>query len=149
MTEALPEPKPGLVFRYRYLWKNDPVETSPKIRPVLAVAVERLPGDILRVVVVPISSQRPLPGDGVAIPEATKSRLRLTRDASWIVAAETNVFSWPGFDLEQTSDGKWAHGFVGEKLVDAVRKRLLGPPPAPQTERDDDSDDLSYRSAKP
>ncbi|MCA3264974.1 MAG: type II toxin-antitoxin system PemK/MazF family toxin [Azospirillum sp.] len=149
MTQPFPTPEPGLVFRYRYLWTADSVETSPKPRPVLAISVDRLADGNLRVVVAPISSRRPTPGAGIAIPAATNSRLRLDADESWIVASETNVFTWPGYDLEQTPDGKWSYGFVGQNFVSAAQSILLGPPPAPRTERDDVEDIDAYRSAKP
>lgn len=127
-----PEPRPGLVIHYRYLWRREALagrDEGAKDRPcalVLAVADE--PGR-RRAYVLPIIHSRPgAEGDGVEIPAVTKRRLGLDGDRSWIVVTEANVFEWPGPDLRVSPEGTPGsvfHGSLPPGLFRAVRDRFV------------------------
>lgn len=77
--------------------------------------------------VLPITHTPPLKDeDGVEIPQATKRRLGLDAEQSWIVTTELNRFTWPGPDLRPTAAGEYVYGYLPEKLMqlvlDQVRK---------------------------
>ena len=65
--------------------------------------------------------------DGIEIPAATKQRLRLDAQRSWIITTELNQFIWPGPDLRPTPSGEYLYGYLPEKLMrlvlDQVKKR--------------------------
>lgn len=100
---SFPEPHPGLVVRYAYLWKREQdqgFEDGAKIRPCAVVLSLRKAEGPPLVRVLPVTHSPP--GEGVSaveIPPATKARLGLDADRSWIVLSESNVFLWPGPDL--------------------------------------------------
>jgi PemK-like, MazF-like toxin of type II toxin-antitoxin system len=90
----LPDPFPGLVLHYSYLWHDEHrrgQEEGTKNRPcvvVLAVATED--GETV-VTVVPVTHASPRTlGEAVEIPAATKARLGLDDGRSRIVVNEIN-----------------------------------------------------------
>ena len=98
-----PAPKPGLVVRYSYLWQSEHAagrEEGVKDRPcAIILAVEDADGE-KTVYVLPITHTEPASvDDAVEIPQATKARLALDAERSWIVVNEGNRFVWPGPDL--------------------------------------------------
>lgn len=98
-----PDPQPGLVIRYAYLWRSQEElgrEEGAKDRPCAIVLATRRGGDTLMVVVAPITHVPPRdPLGGVEIPAAVKARLKLDAARSWIITTEVNVFGWPGPDV--------------------------------------------------
>jgi hypothetical protein len=125
---SLPDPAPGLVIRYDYLWADEHEagrEEGVKTRPwVIVVAIQRQGSERL-VTVVPIT-HTPHGRDAKPIPAATKKRLSLDDDASWIVCTEVNRFVWPGPDLRPLPQtGRWAYGFLPAGLFEQVRRALL------------------------
>jgi hypothetical protein len=100
---SFPEPYAGLVIRYSYLWKREydaGREEGMKERPcAIVMAVVDEEGD-KTVMVLPITHSPPgNPADAIEIPAATKNRLGLDSERSWIVTTEANEFNWPGPDL--------------------------------------------------
>jgi len=93
---ALLEPVPGLVIRYSYLWRAEygrGQEEGVKDRPcaVILVSVDD-EGDRV-VTVLPISRSAPADPDlAVELPAATKRRLGLDDERSWVVLTEANRF---------------------------------------------------------
>jgi hypothetical protein len=78
--------------------------------------------------VLPITHTPPLNDeDGIEIPAATKQRLRLDAQRSWIITTEFNQFIWPGPDLRPTHSGDYLYGYLPERLMrlvlDQVKKR--------------------------
>jgi hypothetical protein len=65
--------------------------------------------------------------DAIEIPPATKRRLDLDDDRSWIVAADLNRFIWPGVDLRPAAPGseRYAYGLLPANLYRDVRDRVL------------------------
>jgi hypothetical protein len=127
-----PTPRAGLVIRYSYLWQGEAAagrEEGVKDRPCAVVlALQAEDGDTM-VYVLPITHTAPLePDDAVEIPQATKRRLALDSERSWIVVSEGNNFVWPGPDLRPLP-GKGpesaAYGLLPGVILDAVRTRFL------------------------
>lgn len=128
---ALPEPSPGLVISYAYLWRDEArrgrVEGA-KTRPCVIVLSVQSQGERQVVTVAPITHTPPLqPDHAIAIPRVTKARLALDDRPSWIVASDLNRFVWPGVDLRPISRGstQFAYGLLPASLYREVRDRVL------------------------
>lgn len=127
-----PTPRAGLVIRYSYLWRSEAAagrEEGVKDRPCAVVlAVEGDGGDLL-VYVLPVTHSPPRDSDdAVELPPATKIRLGLDSDRSWIVISEGNSFVWPGPDLRRVPDKgaeSAAYGFLPPALFNLVKTRFL------------------------
>ncbi|HEY2356074.1 MAG TPA: growth inhibitor PemK [Phenylobacterium sp.] len=129
---ALPEPVPGLVVRYSYLWLREQLagaEEGRKDRPSAVVAAIRDRSGERRVLVLPITHSPPSADDGaIELPPAVKRRLGLDELRSWIVVSEYNEFLWPGPDLRRAhggDDSSVAYGMLPPALFAAVRQALL------------------------
>jgi hypothetical protein len=129
---ALPEPVPGLVIRYSYLWRREylqGLDEGQKDRPCAIVAAIRTDAGEHRVLVLPVTHSEPTP-DVVAleIPATVKRRLGLDELRSWIVISEYNEFVWPGPDLRRApgaDDTSVAYGMLPPGLFAIIRQRLL------------------------
>jgi hypothetical protein len=127
---TLPDPFPGLVLHYSYLWHDQHrqgLEEGTKNRPcvvVLAVACED--GDTV-VTVAPVTHAPPRgAGEGVEIPAITKRRLGLDDGRSWVVVSEINRFVWPGVDLRIVpGKGSFDYGVLPSGLFRQVRDGVL------------------------
>lgn len=125
----LPQPVPGLVIRYAYLWQAEHQrgqEEGVKDRPcavILVTAADDGQGGPV-VTVLPITHTPPShPALAVEIPSATKRRLGLDDERSWIVLTEANRFVWPGPDLRLTQSGDLssvAYGLLPRALFKEV-----------------------------
>ena len=128
-----PDPEPGLVVHYAYLWRREQEagrEEGTTDRPcavVLALAGED--SGRPRVVVVPITHSPPRsPEEAVELPAATKRRLGLDDERSWVVVSEANRFLWPGPDLRflpGRGPESAAYGVLPPDVFRAVRDRFL------------------------
>jgi hypothetical protein len=98
----LPEPWPGLVIRYDYLWTREAAagREQGKERPAcLVAAADSLASPVL-------SSFSRLPHSspdtdtvGVAIPAKVREALGLDDAPGWIIVSEHNVDEWPNAGL--------------------------------------------------
>ena len=129
---ALPTPVPGLVIRYAYLWRAEHLrglEEGLKDRPCAVVLVVEDEDGRPTVTVVPVTHSPPYnASDAIEIPPATKRRLGLDDDRSWIVVSEANVFGWPGPDIRPAVSGRFetvAYGMLPANLFREVRERFL------------------------
>lgn len=131
---ALPIPQPGLVIRYSYLWHAEHAqgqEEGSKDRPCAIVLSHREEHGETIVTVVPVTHTPPLPQDAaqtVEIPLATKRRLGLDDDPSWIIVSEVNRFVWPGPDLRSIArddPARFDYGFLPPALFEQVKQRLV------------------------
>lgn len=126
MASPIPDPKPGLVFRYDYLWSRDAASghDQGKDRPACLVVA----GDPLIapnfVVILPITHTPPS-GDTVAveIPAKVKAALLLDDARSWIIVSDFNVDQWPNGGLSPVPGGKgaWSYGFIPPGLFKQVK----------------------------
>lgn len=128
---AYPTPEPGLVIRYAFLWREAAArgqEEGEKDRPCAVVmTAANNQGDTI-VVVLPITHTPPKHADlAVEIPAATKRRLGLDEERSWIVVTDANRFIWPGPDLRPRVAGdaaSVAYGLLPAALFREVRDKL-------------------------
>lgn len=126
-----PAPAPSQVIRYSYLWKEEAQagrEEGVKDRPCAIVLVILKPGANPLVRVLPVTHAVPNDLDGaIEIPSATKSRLGLDSERSWIILDEANDFSWPGPDLRPTVNGEPGsilYGMLPPGFVSQLKGRL-------------------------
>lgn len=130
---ALPDPVPGLVIRYSYLWRDEKLrqrEEGSKDRPCLIVlAVQHDDGGMI-VTVAPVT--RRLPTDdphAIELQPDVKRRLGLDDDVpSWIVTNELNRFAWPGPDVRPIRAGsaaRFSYGLISRSLFLKVKAAVL------------------------
>ena len=130
---AFPEPVPGLVIRYSYLWRREHLEggdEGQKDRPCAIIAAIRTAIDgSPRVLVLPVThSPSAHPALAVEIPVSVKRRLGLDDARSWIIVSEWNEFVWPGPDLRRIDgpDGpSISYGMLPPGLFATVRDKFL------------------------
>ena len=122
----IPNPEPGLVISYSYLWHHEHRagrEEGQKDRPsVIVLAVEREADGAIIVTVLPITHSPPLdPASAIEIPIPVKRHLGLDDDRSWIVVAEGNEFLWPGYDLRRRPHSdRYDYGFLPPRFFNQV-----------------------------
>lgn len=127
----LPNPEPGLVVSYGYLWRDEyeqGQEEGTKNRPCAIVLTAHDEEGDITVTVVPVTHTPPAnPNDAVEIPAPTKRRLGLDNAPSWIVVSEINRFVWPGPDLRPVSRAepdRFDYGLLPPGLFRQVKERL-------------------------
>lgn len=128
----LPQPAPGLVTRYAYVWRREATqgrESGAKDRPcVIVLAVRKLAGQTF-VTVAPITHTKPeIEESGVRLPVEAQQRVGLDTEPAWVIISEVNSFIWPGPDLRPISPDKpdtFAYGFLPEDLLTLIRDRLV------------------------
>ena len=127
-----PEPVPGLVIRYSYLWAEEygsGREEGVKDRPCAIILVGTEDSGERMVTVLPVTHAPPSdPGLSVEIPQNTKRRLGLDDERSWVVLSEANRFVWPGPDLRPARPGdaaSVAYGQLPYALFETIRKKFI------------------------
>jgi hypothetical protein len=127
----IPNPEPGLVISYAYLWHREYQvgrEEGRKDRPsVIIVTVEREADGATLVTVLPITHSAPAdPASAVEIPLSVKRHLGLDDARSWIVVSEGNEFIWPGYDLRKLPhDDRYDYGFLPPRFFNQVRDAFI------------------------
>jgi hypothetical protein len=124
------EPKVGWVFRYSYLWHWQHLEgreEGDKDRPALVLAIVATQDDGTPVVrVLPITHSPPAdPGDAIEIPAATKRRLGLDDERSFIVLTESNRFVWPGPDVRPIGTETGYLGPLPPALFEEIKRQFV------------------------
>jgi hypothetical protein len=129
---ALPEPVPGLVIRYAYLWAEEHRrgrEEGVKDRPCAVVLIAADAEGEQWVTVLPVTHTPPTSSEfAVEIPAATKRRLGLDAERSWVVLSEANRFLWPGPDMRpaRQADAKSvAYGQLPYTLFEEIRRKFI------------------------
>ena len=127
----LPTPEPGLVICYAYLWRSDfeqGKEEGVKDRPCAIILTAHDEDDDTIVTVVPVTHTPPKHSEtAVEIPAATKARLGLDPERSWIIVSEINRFIWPGPDLRPISRSKpdrFEYGLLPPSLFRLIKEKL-------------------------
>lgn len=127
---ALPEPRPGLVIRYDYLWAREAAagRDQGKERPACVIAATDPSVEPRFVVIVPITHTAPT-GDtiGIEIPPKVRRAIGLDDAPCWVVVSEYNVDEWPNAGLAPVpgSPGVFAHGFIPPRLFASIKSRFL------------------------
>lgn len=124
------EIKVGHIFRYSYLWHWQHLEgreEGDKDRPCLVLALVTTLEDGTPVVrVLPITHTPPGRADeAIEIPPATKRRLGLDDERSWIVLSESNRFAWPGPDIRPVDSDSGYFGPLPPALFAEVKRRFV------------------------
>ncbi|ASQ15020.1 plasmid maintenance toxin (PemK-like) [Sinorhizobium meliloti] len=124
------EIKVGHVFRYSYLWHWQHLEgreEGDKDRPCLVLALVTTLEDGTPIVrVLPISHSPPVRADeAIEIPPATKRRLGLDDERSWILLSESNRFAWPGPDIRPVDSDSGYFGPLPPALFAEVKRRFV------------------------
>jgi len=129
---AFPEPKPGQVIRYSYLWKHEydkQQEEGIKDRPCAVIMVTKDDGAEKLVTVLPVTHTPPSdPNLAIEIPRQTKQRLGLDNERSWIVLSEANRFVWPGPDLRMAISGapsSVVYGYLPANFFNTVKSKFI------------------------
>lgn len=127
---ALPEPRPGLVIRYDYLWTREAAagRDQGKERPACLVAATDSASSPRFVVILPITHTPPAGGTvGLAIPAKVRETLGLDDEPSWIIVSEHKVDEWPNAGLAPLPGrpGVFSYGFVPPGLFARVKAEFL------------------------
>ncbi|MBB3160518.1 hypothetical protein HFO68_15210 [Rhizobium laguerreae] len=136
---SLPEPRPGLVVRYDYLWSREALagRDQGKDRPACLVAASDSLANPRYVVLLPITHTPPS-GEtvGIEIPPKVKQAIGLDDEPSWVIISEYNIDEWPNGGLSPVpgSGGILAYGFIPPGLFATIKARFLDLAKAKKTE---------------
>jgi hypothetical protein len=126
----LPEPRPGLVFRYDYLWSREAAagRDQGKERPACLIAA--LDSSIAPrfVVILPITHTPPdRETVGVEIPAKVRHAIGLDDAPSWVIVSDHNVDEWPNGGLAPVPGraGAFSYGFIPPRLFAQVKAKFL------------------------
>jgi len=127
---TLPEPRPGLIIRYDYLWTKEAAtgRDQGKERPACLVAAMDSASSPRLVVILPITHTRPnRTSIGVEIPARVREVLGLDDVPCWIIVSEHNVDEWPNGGLAPLPGrpGVFSYGFIPPGLFAQVKERFL------------------------
>ncbi len=128
---ALPDPVPGLVIQFSYLWRDEALrgrDEGRKDRSCVVVLSVRTEAGRRIVTVAPITHSPPAHAEtAIEISSDTKRRLGLDGERSWIVAADLNCFNWPGVDLRPVRRGSntFSHGLLPSATYRELRDRVM------------------------
>ena len=128
---AFPAAVPGLVIRYSYLWQAEHQrgqEEGVKNRPCAVILVTRNDEGGEMVTVLPITHSPPdNPALALEIPSATKTRLGLDSEKSWVILTEANRFAWPGPDLRPVGGNldSVAYGLLPQAFFNQMKERFV------------------------
>ena len=127
---ALPDPKPGLVVRYDYLWTHEAAagRDQGKTRPTCLIAATDPAVRPRYVVLLPITHTMPA-GDtaGIEIPARVRQALGLDDAPSWVILSEHNIDEWPTAGLSPLPGllDVFSYGFIPPGLFTQIKARFL------------------------
>jgi hypothetical protein len=127
---ALPEPKPGLVIRYDYLWSHEAAlgRDQGKDRPAGLVAATDQTVQPRFVVILPITNSIPT-GDvvGIEIPPRVRQAIGLDDAPCWVIVSEHNVDEWPNGGLQPVPGrpGVFSYGFIPPSLFAQIKAKFV------------------------
>jgi len=127
---AFPDPKPGLVLRYDYLWSHEAAagRDQGKDRPICLDAASDSLTKPRFVVLLPITHSPPDANTiGIEIPAKVKQALGLDELPSWIIVSEYNVDEWPNAGLSPLPGrpGVFSYGFIPPGLFAQIKAKFL------------------------
>jgi hypothetical protein len=127
---ALPEPKPGLGFRYDYLWSREAAagRDQGKERSACLVAASDSTAKPRFVVILPITHSAPT-GEtvGIEIPARVRHAPGLDNAPCWVVVSAHNVDEWPNGGLAPLPGrpGVFSYGSIPPSLFAQIKARFL------------------------
>lgn len=127
---AHPDPRPGLVIRYDYLWTREARagRAQGKDRPACLVAAMDSAPNPRYVVILPITHSPPDDTTvGIEIPAKVRQALGLDDAPSWVIVSEHNVDEWPNGGLAPIPGrpGVFSYGFIPPGLFAIIKARFL------------------------
>lgn len=127
---ALPEPRPGLVVRYDYLWTEEATagRDQGKDRPACLVAASDSSTRPRFVILLPITHREPTGSTvGIGIPPKVRQAIGLDDEPCWVIVSEHNVDEWPNAGLRPLPDrpGSFAYGFIPPRLFARIKAGFL------------------------
>ena len=126
----LPEPEPGLVIRYDYLWAEEPASGRDhgKERPTCLVAATDALVRPRYVVLLPITHTKPSGTTvGVELPVKVKRAIGLDDAPAWGIVSEHNIDEWPNGGLSPVprKQGQFSYGFISPGLFAKIKASFL------------------------
>lgn len=128
----IPEPRPGLVIRYGFLWSHERTTGSTeasKDRPcAIVVATSAGPDGATRATLAAITHSPPDdPAGSLEIPPAICRTLGLDSGRHWLRLDELNRFIWPGYDLRPIPGrgDDCVYGMLPPALYERMRQGIL------------------------
>lgn len=121
-----PDPEPGLVIHYDYLWNADKRrgnQYGTKMRPCAVLAVDE------DGVVTVCGITHTDPGADalrVELDDEHKDVLDLDGDPQWIDCSEVNELLWSDPGIQKTRWGAWEYGFLGDDVLQDMVDRVIG-----------------------
>ncbi|HXQ65094.1 MAG TPA: hypothetical protein VN980_00860 [Alphaproteobacteria bacterium] len=127
---ALPEPKPGLVIRYDYLWSREAAvgRDQGKDRPACLVAASDSTTLPRFVVILPITRTAPAEDTvGIEIPPRVRQAIGLDDAPSWVIVSEHNVDEWPNAGLAPIPGrpGVFSYGFIPPGIFAEIKAKFV------------------------
>ena len=124
----IPSPRPGLIFRYDYLWSRQAQagQDSGKDRPACLVAASDSSLNPRFVVILPITHSKPDESTvGIEIPAKVKQALGMDDQPSWVIVSENNIDEWPNGGLSSLPGQKdvFSYGFIPPGLFKLIKSR--------------------------
>jgi hypothetical protein len=135
----LPDPRPGLVIRYDYLWSRESSagRDSSKDRPTCIVAATDSLTKPRYVVLLAITHTPPTDDTvGIEIPAKVKQAIGLDDEPSWVIVSEHNIDEWPNGGLSPIpgKPGVYDYGFIPPGLFAIIKTEFLKLAHAKQSE---------------
>ncbi len=127
------EPKPGLVIRYDFLWKEESlagVEQGRKDRPCAIILTTKPKDDgSMDVVLCPITHSPIQDGEtGLEIPVKLVRHLRLDGECSFIKTHQVNTLNWPPsrlpYGVSLAFKNQWSFGILPQSFAIQVFEQV-------------------------
>ena len=127
---VLPDPKPGLVIRYDYLWTDEAAagRDQGKTRPTCLIAATDPAVRPRYVVLLPITHTPPASDAvGIEVPVRVGQALGLDDTPSWVIVSEHNIDEWPNAGLSPLPGlpDVFSYGFIPPGLFAQIKARFL------------------------
>jgi hypothetical protein len=127
---AIPDPEPGLVVHFNYLWSSEfdrgRLEGRYPRPCAIVLSYRRTADGAMIAMLAPITHSEPRPGDrAIEIPQAVKKQLGLDDLKSWVMVDEVNETAWPGYDLQTNAQGQYAFGFIPPTLFRRIKAEMM------------------------
>jgi len=123
---AIPDPEPGLVIHFNYLWSSEYDRGRQEARYprpcAIVLSYRRTANGVAVAMLAPITHSEPRADEkAIEIPLAVKRRLGLDSQRSWVMLDEVNETAWPGYDLRLNAQGQYAYGFIPPNLYRQIK----------------------------
>ena len=122
-------PEVGLVIRHIYLWRDEQKRgqiEGRKARPCLIIPTRLNEHGEIEVYICPVTHTQPENSNqSIEISLATKQRLKLDNQRSWIIISEVNLFKWKGPDVRKTEAGEFAYGYLPHRLIRVAINQVI------------------------